>query len=484
MRPIVLTIAGSDPSSGAGIQADLKTIEATGGYGATVITAITVQNTRGVTRSSALAPDLVREQLAAVWNDLEPAAVKSGMLASASIVCAVAERIRTERPQHYVLDPVMQSSDGFCLLPATGVEALRRELIPLATVLTPNVDDVRALTGLDVRDVEEAERAGRRLLALGCRAVLVKGGHYGGSKAIDVLVRACGTQVFSSERLASPHTHGTGCVLSAAVATSLALGKPLEDAIGAAKRIVTAAIRHGLPLGGGRGPTDPMHPRVPGRLHVITDETVQSRYSHLELAMLAAEGGADTVQFREKRVRTTRALVDEARSMAQQVRERGARLLVNDRLDVAVAAEADGVHLGPDDLDPTSARRLLGQRGLIGATANDLDRALQLTAAPIDYLGVGPVFGTSSKTAPAATLGLTGLREIASAVVQPVIAIGNISPERVAAVLEAGAHGVAVLSDVACHADPAQRVREFDDALRRGATLAARKAEDESSVVR
>ena len=189
MRPIVLTIAGSDPSSGAGIQADLKTIEAGGGYAATVVTAITVQNTRGVARFSPLAPDLVRDQLEAVWSDLEPASVKSGMLASEAIVRSVAERIRNERPRHYVLDPVMQSSDGVSLLSDAGVRALKRELIPLATLLTPNADDVRALTGLDVRDVEEAERAGRRLMTLGCPAVLVKGGHYGGSKATDVLVR-------------------------------------------------------------------------------------------------------------------------------------------------------------------------------------------------------------------------------------------------------------------------------------------------------
>ena len=175
-------------------------------------------------------------------------------------------------------------------------------------------------------------------------------------------------------------------------------------------------------------------------------------------------------------------LVRWARTMGDQVRERGARLLVNDRVDVALEAQADGVHLGPEDLTPTCARRLLGHRGLIGATANDLESALTLSAAPIDYLGVGPIFGTSSKANPAANVGLEGLREIASAVVLPVIAIGNISPQRVEGVLEAGAHGVAVLSDVACHADPGQRVREFADALERSVTLG--KAEDGSSVAR
>ena len=258
MRPIVLTIAGSDPSSGAGVQADLKAIEAVGGYGVTVLTAITVQNTHGVLRSSPLAAELVRAQLMGLSSDLRLGAVKSGMLASESIVLAVAEWLRTERPAHYVLDPVVRSTSGVKLLPDAGVGALKRELLPRATLLTANVEDVRALTGREVGNVEEAESAGRRLLELGCPAVLVKGGHFGGAQATDVLVGPSGTRLFSAKRLAARHTHGTGCVFSAAIATELALGRSLDQAIGSAKRFVTSAIRHGLPLGGGNGPTDPL----------------------------------------------------------------------------------------------------------------------------------------------------------------------------------------------------------------------------------
>jgi thiamine-phosphate pyrophosphorylase len=200
---------------------------------------------------------------------------------------------------------------------------------------------------------------------------------------------------------------------------------------------------------------------------VITDETVQSRFSHAELAVLAADGGADTVQFREKRNWPAAELVRVARLMHESLTLRGVRLIVNDHVDVAAAAAADGVHLGPRDLDPKSARRVLGPRALIGATANNLEQARVAVRGPIGYLGVGPVFGTESKQDPAPTLGVDGLRRIVAAVEVPVVAIGNITPARVAEVLSSGAHGVAVLSDVACAADPVARVEAFVAAIER-----------------
>jgi hydroxymethylpyrimidine/phosphomethylpyrimidine kinase len=258
LRPIVLTIAGSDPTGGAGIQADLKAIEANGGYGTSAITAITVQDTRGVRRSYALEPDLVRQQMEAVLEDLDVAAVKSGMLGAAPTVAVVADLLSANGSRPYVLDPVVASSDGFPLLDAASIETLERRLLARTTLLTPNVDDVRALTGLEIRDVADAERAGRRLLELGCAAVLVKGGHLLERAATDVLVSPAGTRTFTAERVDSPHTHGTGCVYSAAIATRLARGQSLEDAVGGAKQFVLDCIRHGLALGHGRGPTDPL----------------------------------------------------------------------------------------------------------------------------------------------------------------------------------------------------------------------------------
>jgi hydroxymethylpyrimidine/phosphomethylpyrimidine kinase len=256
MIPVVLTIAGSDSSAGAGIQADLKAISANGGYGASVITAITAQNTRGVTAAVELDLDLIRAQAVAVLDDLRVAAVKTGMLASVAVIETVAKILRDHRPPHYVLDPVMVSKTGFPLLRPEAVGALRDTLLPLATLLTPNVHEARALTGLPVRTPAEAEAAGRQLLARGAGAVLVKGGHLEEQPATDVLVTGEGVRVFPGEHLDARHTHGTGCTYSAAIATQLAHGYPLEAAIARAKTYVTEAIRGGLPVGQGIGPTD------------------------------------------------------------------------------------------------------------------------------------------------------------------------------------------------------------------------------------
>lgn len=256
MIPIVLTIAGSDSSAGAGIQADLKAISANGGYGASVITAITAQNTRGVTAAAEVDLDLIRAQADAIFGDLRVAAVKTGMLASAGVIETVAKALRDHQPPHYVLDPVMISKTGFPLLRPEAISALSELLLPLATLVTPNVHEAQALTGLEVRTPAQAEAAGRKLVAAGARAVLVKGGHLEEQRATDILVTRAGVRVFPGEHLDAVHTHGTGCTYSAAIATHLAHGRSLEDAIARAKAYVTEAIRGGLPVGQGIGPTD------------------------------------------------------------------------------------------------------------------------------------------------------------------------------------------------------------------------------------
>jgi thiamine-phosphate pyrophosphorylase len=212
-----------------------------------------------------------------------------------------------------------------------------------------------------------------------------------------------------------------------------------------------------------------------GDLHVITDETLQNRYTHAELARQVARGGASVVQFREKRLWTTRELVAAAVSMRAALAGTGAALVVNDRADVAAAARAAGLHLGRHDLDPAVARRLLGTECLLGGTANSLEEAVRVGATDVDYLGVGPVFGTRSKADPAPALGLDGLRRIVAAVSKPVIAIGTLTAERVPDVMDTGVHGVAVLSAVVCDADPEAAARRFRAALdrwRREARLA------------
>jgi len=257
LRPAILTIAGSDSSGGAGIQADIRAIEAAGGYAATAITAITAQNTRGVRRVEVLPAGLLRAQIEAVLDDLPVAAVKSGMLGGADAAETLAAILAARRDLPYVCDPVIAASDGTPLLDGAGLAVLRERVIPLASVLTPNVPEARALTGRPIANVEQAVVAARALLELGAQAVVIKGGHLDGATATDVLVCREGHRLFAAPRFEAPHGHGGGCVFSAALATWLGAGCPLERAVERAKAMVAAALRHGLALGQGRGPVDP-----------------------------------------------------------------------------------------------------------------------------------------------------------------------------------------------------------------------------------
>jgi len=259
-RRVVLTIAGSDPSGGAGVQGDLKTFAAHGVYGMAVITALTVQNTRGVTRIEPVAPDLVGEQISAVVSDLEPQAIKIGMLATGPIVRAVASVLRRHRhgrgasnPVAIVVDPVMAATGGAVLLDADGVVAIREDLLPLATVVTPNTIEAEQLTGLPVHSVVDAHRAAARLVSLGAAAAIVTGGHLDGPP-VDVLFDGVRAIEFTGPRIESTDTHGTGCAFSSALAARLSLGDALEAATQHAKAYVAAAIGRAPQLGAGRGP--------------------------------------------------------------------------------------------------------------------------------------------------------------------------------------------------------------------------------------
>jgi hydroxymethylpyrimidine/phosphomethylpyrimidine kinase len=249
-----LTIAGSDSSGGAGIQADLKTFAAHGVYGMSAITAITAQNTQGVTDVVVLTPEIVRAQIAAVAVDIPPDATKVGMLANAAIVDAVADAIHEHRLLLVVLDTVMIAKSQARLLDQRAIAALRDRLLPLAAVITPNVPEAEALTGLKIETVDDLQVAAKRLVDLGARAVLVKGGHLAGPAVVDVLWDGSRLTEFSADRVETRHTHGTGCTLSSAIAARLALGDSLVDACRAAKAYVTRAIAQAPGLGHGHGP--------------------------------------------------------------------------------------------------------------------------------------------------------------------------------------------------------------------------------------
>jgi hydroxymethylpyrimidine/phosphomethylpyrimidine kinase len=257
---IALTIAGSDSSGGAGIQADLKTFSAFGVYGASVITALTAQNTRGVQGIETVSAAFVAEQLRSVLSDLDVGAIKTGMLANAEIVVTVAQALRAVTPRPLVVDPVMVATSGDVLLALEAVQAVREALLPLATVITPNLPEAAILLGTEQAGSEDemVNQATALLRAAGCHAVLIKGGHSMGETAVDILVSASGVERFSRPRVATRHSHGTGCTLSAAITALLAQGVVLSEAVDRAKTYVWQGLQAGttLSIGGGKGPID------------------------------------------------------------------------------------------------------------------------------------------------------------------------------------------------------------------------------------
>jgi len=269
---IALTIAGSDSGGGAGLQADLKTFHQFGVFGTSVVTAVTAQNTVGVRAWQGLPPELVTRQIDALADDLPPLAVKSGMLGSAELVEAVAAGIARRRLPRYVLDPVMVATSGDRLLERAAERLIAERLVPLATLVTPNLDEAAILVGDRVTAPDDMERAGRALLKLGAQAALVKGGHLPreeegeGDEIVDVLVMDGAVRRFTHTRLDTTSTHGTGCTLSAAIAAGLAHGRPLERAVEDALDFVHRAIAAAPGLGHGHGPLNhfvPAPPRPP-----------------------------------------------------------------------------------------------------------------------------------------------------------------------------------------------------------------------------
>ena len=258
--PVALTIAGSDSSGGAGLQADLLTFAAFGVYGASVVTAVTAQNTTGVRAIAPIAPDVVAAQLDAVLDDLDVRAAKTGMLHRAAVVEIVAARLRARPVPQLVVDPVTVSTSGATLLEPSALDALRGALLPLATLVTPNLHEAEALTGRPVRDVAEMREAARALVGHGARAALVTGGHLPGD-AVDVLYDGATYRELSAARVATQHTHGTGCALSAAITAGLARGDDLVRAVEAAKQHVTQALATVPGLGRGAGPVDHLRGR-------------------------------------------------------------------------------------------------------------------------------------------------------------------------------------------------------------------------------
>jgi hydroxymethylpyrimidine kinase/phosphomethylpyrimidine kinase/thiamine-phosphate diphosphorylase len=514
----VLTIAGSDSGGGAGVQADLKTFASLGVFGTSALTAVTSQNTRGVHAVHAIPPEHVASQLRAVLSDLGADAAKTGMLPSAACVRAVARALREHAaPLSLVVDPVLVSTSGHALSDAPAADALRAELLPLATVLTPNLAEAAALLRVpqgELRGAAALLGAARALAALGPSYVLLKGGHVADAAdgappseddalfATDVLVRASDGAAWTlrARRVASRNTHGTGCTLAAALAAALARGLPPPAAARVAKAHVAALIRAsaGLPLGA--GDARPMHhaallrptraapaqrAALDLRLYVITPDGAASgaggAAALLAAVAAAVAGGATAVQVREKALPGGQ-LVSLVRSLVAHCRPRGIAVLVNDRLDVALAADADGVHLGQTDIPAAAARALLGPGRFLGVSAKTPAHAHAAAADGADYVGSGACFPTATKDS--SVIGLAGLAAVCAAAGEagmPVVAIGGLTrgSGRLGAAVAAGAEGGAVVGAAFGAADITAAVREMRAEV--DAALAARVASEHAS---
>ncbi|HHV31895.1 MAG TPA: bifunctional hydroxymethylpyrimidine kinase/phosphomethylpyrimidine kinase [Clostridiales bacterium] len=251
----VLSIAGSDCSGGAGIQADLKAFAAHGVYGMSVIVSVVAENTFRVIDVQDIAPEIIEKQIDAVFEDIGTDAVKIGMLSQSTCMLAVARKLKEYKPKNVVIDPVMVAKNGCPLMQPDAMDTLIREILPLADLLTPNIPEAEKIAGISIHSTADMEHAARKITELGAKNVLVKGGHAVGD-AVDILFDGAKFYRFSAERIDTKNTHGTGCTYSSAIASNLALGFDLEEAVRRAKNYVTTAIRHSLPLGKGCGPTN------------------------------------------------------------------------------------------------------------------------------------------------------------------------------------------------------------------------------------
>lgn len=252
----VLTIAGSDSGGGAGIQADIKALSANGVYAMSVITALTAQNTEEVIDVFEVPPASVAAQLDAIFDDFGVAAVKTGMLSSAEIIRTVVRLLKPQQVTNLVVDPVMVAKGGQALLKPEAVDVMKKDLFPLALLVTPNIHEAQQLSGIEITSLADARRAAKVIHQFGCAHVLIKGGHLPTDRATDLLYDGRFFNVFKGEFIDTPHTHGTGCTYASAIAAHLARGKTIADAVQTAKTYLTEAIRHSLAIGHGKGPTN------------------------------------------------------------------------------------------------------------------------------------------------------------------------------------------------------------------------------------
>ncbi len=476
--PIVWTIAGTDPGGGAGIQGDLKTMHALGVHGCSVITAVIAQNTRGVSCIEYPSIEIVEEQLRSLREDLPPAAVKIGVVGRRDVVRAVIRTIN-DMAAPVVCDPVLSSSGGASFLEPDALNAIRDELLPRMDLLTPNIPEAEILLGHPIHNFSDTEQAAGELLRMGARSVLIKGGHRDGSHSQDFWTDGRQRVWLTSEMMAHTGTHGTGCALSSAVASALALGWPMLDALVIAKAYVYQGIRTAPAIGHGRGPLAhgpwPLHPGdMPWITHTAEEGPPPSSFPSLENEAIGlypivdnakqvdqlAVAGVRMIQIRIKQ-ELNAGVERELRKAITCASERGVRLFVNDHWKIAIEKGAYGVHLGQDDLAPDALKEIREAGLRLGISTHSYSEIARAWAYRPSYIAIGTVYRTPSKVMDYEPLGLDRFRKLCSISPVPVVAIGGLKVENAADVLAAGASGVAVISDLAEAKDLEKRVAEW-----------------------
>ncbi len=490
------------------MQADLKTFSALGVYGATAITAGTVQNTVGVKYVHALPPQVVYDQIVTVMEDIMPDAVKIGMVNDAETLDAIVRALTLHRPRFLVVDPVMVSTSGCALMQADALQVMEERLLPMADIVTPNLPEAWTLAGTD-RSVDEAAQA---ILRLGVKALLIKGGHAEGTTKTDYLYVSDDDGVkrteFSSATVDTFNTHGTGCTLSSAIAAMLARGHGMEEAVRQAKMYLTEALKAGadVVVGHGHGPVchffsqqvneffsqqvnestsqqaDKSNLLVCSSARPLSTKKVDSfaklqfithftdRYSYLDSAMMALEGGCQWIQLRMKDADEAE-IERTARQILPECRRRGAVFIIDDHVELVKRMGADGVHLGKNDMPVDEARRILGDEFIIGGTANTFEDIQRLAAQGADYIGCGPFRFTTTKKNLAPMLGIEGYENIVSlmkthGINLPIVAIGGITYDDIPRIMSTGVTGIAISGSVLRADNPVEEMKRMVNQLR------------------
>ena len=473
-----LTIAGSDSSGGAGVQADIKTMSANGVFAMSVITAITAQSTQGVFDIEDISPSMIKKQINVIFDDIEVNVVKIGMVSKIESIKAIAEALKEVRNlPSIVLDPVMVSKNGFSLLSKNAKETLVKELFPLSTLVTPNILEAEEIINKRILTVEDMKGAAKEILNLGPKAVLIKGGHLKGD-AIDVLYDGVEYSIFRENRLSNNNTHGTGCTLSSAIASNIAKGYLLKESVKCAKQYVTEAIKYGFNLGKGVGPTHHFYKFYNNygefiekqekskekfkilmekyknkdefnlkekKIYLITDYKLDFNIL-VEKVKIALENGVKIVQYRAKE-KTTRVMCEEAKILKKLCDEYNAIFIINDRVDIALLVNAHGVHLGREDMKISEARKILGKEKIIGGTAHNEEEAIEAINDGADYLGVGALYKSKSKK-DTVDLSIKTLKKIRKITNKPIYGIGGITALRITEDIKRNIDGVAVISGI------------------------------------